>query len=130
MEYHDYCRALHNSIVIPMECYSVASQLILIGWADSRAHSLTIAILHCMISIFHTCINRSAVANIYGICYAHTNIYIYKQNNLLRIEYPCCTIICRASCLAINLPATLCGLLDDSNIISITILMIPCTTCR
>ena len=99
MEYHDHCRALHNSIAIPMERCSVASQLILIAWADSRAHSLTIAILHYMISIFHTCINRSAGANIYGMRYAHTDIYniIY---NLLRIERPCCTIICRASCSA------------------------------
>ena len=66
---------LYNSIAIPMEHCSVASQLILIAWADSKAHSLNVAILHCMISIFHTCINRSTGANIYGMRYTHTNIY-------------------------------------------------------
>ena len=95
MEYHDRYRALHNSIAIPMEHCSIASQLILIAWADSRAHSLTVAILHYMISIFHMCINRS-VRPTFTECVTHIQIYIY----LLRIERPYCTIICQASCSA------------------------------
>ena len=64
----------------------------------TRLHTYRHHILHRIISIFHTCINRSAGANIYGMRYAHTNII----NNLLRIERPCCTIICRASCSAMR----------------------------
>ena len=99
MEYRDRCRALHNSIaLIPMERCSIASQLILIAWANSRAHTYR---RHLTLHYFNipTCINRSAGAKIYRIHYTHTNI-----NNLFRIECPCCMIICRASCSAIINP--------------------------